>query len=54
MFHAKIGGYSCTKTSRIRGIGPNGTCLDYEKGTPQQSKDNEAYYQDMDYKEGED
>ena len=28
-------------------------CEHYEKGTPQESKDNEAYYKDMDYKEGE-
>lgn len=50
IFIAKFGVYSCSKLTCPR----DGDCDFYEKGTPQESKDNEAYYKDMDYKEGED
>lgn len=56
IFEARYGAYVC-KHARFRAdIGPDASvenCGYYEKGTPQESKDNEAYYKDMDYKEGE-
>jgi hypothetical protein len=51
IFEARYGAYVCKAD-----IGPDASvenCPYYEKGTPQESKDNEAYYKDMDYKENE-
>lgn len=53
IWDAKFGRFKCTKKTRIKTPGMNGTCVDYEKGAFKESKDNEAYYQEMDYKENE-
>ena len=54
---AKFAVYKCPHVKFRADSTPEGLmakCEHYEKGTPQESKDNEAYYQDMDYKEDED